>query len=93
MPKLKQGTIIPTRKENAAITAAAHSDHDAMPFTGKEWARVKSIARVGRPRASVTKKRITIRLSRDVVEQFQAGGKGWQTRVDTALKDWLKTHS
>jgi uncharacterized protein (DUF4415 family) len=41
----------------------------------------------------VTKERITIRLSRDVVEQFRASGDGWQTRVDAALKDWLKTHS
>jgi uncharacterized protein (DUF4415 family) len=47
----------------------------------------------GRPKATVTKERITIRLSREVVEQFRASGDGWQTRVDAALKDWLKTHS
>lgn len=47
----------------------------------------------GRPKLDVTKERITIRLSRDVVERFRASGDGWQTRVDTALKDWLKTHS
>ena len=47
----------------------------------------------GRPPAAVTKERITIRLSRDVVEQFRASGDGWQTRMDVALKDWLKTHS
>lgn len=39
-----------------------------------------------------TKERITIRLSPDVVDTFRATGAGWQTRVDTALKDWLKTH-
>ena len=47
----------------------------------------------GRPKAAVTKERITIRLSQDVVERFRASGDGWQTRVDAALKDWLKTHS
>ncbi len=47
----------------------------------------------GRPKAAVTKERITIRLSPEVVEQFRASGDGWQTRVDAALKDWLKTHS
>ncbi len=47
----------------------------------------------GRPRAAVTKERITIRLSQEVVERFRASGDGWQTRVDAALKDWLKTHS
>ena len=35
----------------------------------------------------------TIRLSNDVVQAFHATGDGWQTRVDSALKDWLKTHS
>jgi len=47
----------------------------------------------GRPKAAVTKERITIRLSPEVVETFRASGDGWQTRVDAALKDWLKTHS
>lgn len=47
----------------------------------------------GRPKAAVTKERITIRLSPEVVERFRASGDGWQTRVDAALKDWLKTHS
>lgn len=92
MPKLKPGTILPTPEENAAITAAALSDLDAVPFTDEEWARAKPLARVGRPPAAVTKERITIRLSREVVEQFRASGDGWQTRVDMALKDWLKTH-
>jgi uncharacterized protein (DUF4415 family) len=46
----------------------------------------------GRPKAAVTKERITIRLSRDVVEQFRASGEGWQTRMDAALQDWLATH-
>lgn len=47
----------------------------------------------GRPKAAVTKERITIRLSQEVVEQFRASGDGWQTRMDSALKEWLKTHS
>ena len=24
---------------------------------------------------------------------FKATGAGWQTRIDAALKDWLRTHS
>ena len=39
------------------------------------------------------KERITIRLSPDVVQRFRATGDGWQTRVDAALQDWLKTHN
>ena len=39
------------------------------------------------------KSRITIRLSPNVVDSFKATGIGWQTRIDVALQDWLKTHS
>jgi uncharacterized protein (DUF4415 family) len=42
------------------------------------------------PQKTPTKERITIRLSRDVVERFRATGEGWQSRVDAALQDWLK---
>jgi uncharacterized protein (DUF4415 family) len=42
------------------------------------------------PQKAPTKERVTIRLSRDVVERFRATGDGWQARVDEALQDWLK---
>ena len=32
-------------------------------------------------------------LDADVLAAFKATGKGWQTRIDDALNDWLKTHS
>ena len=44
------------------------------------------------PQRTPTKERITIRLSRDVVDQFRATGDGWQTRIDTALQEWLNAH-
>lgn len=39
-----------------------------------------------------TKQRITIRLSPEVIEPFKETGVGWQTRLNRALKDWLRTH-
>lgn len=39
-----------------------------------------------------TKERITIRLSPEVVQRFRGTGDGWQSPVDSALKDWLKSH-
>lgn len=65
----------------------------AVPFSALPESLQAKLKAVGRPKAAITKERITIRLSRDVVEQFRASGDGWQTRVDAALKDWLKTHS
>jgi uncharacterized protein (DUF4415 family) len=85
--------VLPTPEEDVAITTAAKSDPDAIPYTDEEWEAVRPTLKRGRPPAVVTKERITIRLSHDVVEQFRATGDGWQTRIDAALRDWLKTHT
>ena len=44
------------------------------------------------PQKAPTKEQINIRLSRPVLEAFRASGAGWQTRIDEALQDWLRTH-
>ena len=93
MPKLKPGTRVPNVKEDAVITKAARSDPDAVPYTEADWKKAKVHARVGRPKTESPKVFTGIRLDADVVETFKASGKGWQTRVNAALRDWLKRHS
>jgi uncharacterized protein (DUF4415 family) len=44
------------------------------------------------PQKAPTKEQINIRLSRTVLDAFRDSGAGWQTRLDEALQDWLKTH-
>ncbi|MDR1423260.1 MAG: BrnA antitoxin family protein [Azoarcus sp.] len=39
------------------------------------------------------KERVTLRLSPEVAQFFRATGRGWQTRMDSALQDWIKSHS
>lgn len=51
------------------------------------------LVRRGRPKTGTPKLALTIRYDAEVVEAFKATGKGWQTRMNAALKDWLKTHS
>ena len=75
--------------ENPEWTAA--DIKRAVPFSGLP-ASLQAKLR-GRPKAAVTKERVTIRLSPDVVQPFRATGDGWQTRIDAALRDWLKKHS
>jgi len=41
---------------------------------------------------SPTKVAVTVRYSREVVEHFRATGPGWQTRMDEALRQWIKRH-
>ena len=47
----------------------------------------------GRPKAQSTKQALTVRYDAEVIAAFKATGKGWQTRMNDALKDWLQTHS
>ncbi len=79
---------LPTDEEDATINAGIAADPDTFELTDKEFRRLKPL---GRPKADVTKNRITIRLSREVTEHFRATGKGWQTRIDEVLKEYVKT--
>lgn len=65
----------------------------ARVHTAKEIATCKAR---GRPVGSVkedAKQAVTVRYSPDVLAAFRATGAGWQTRMNEALKDWLRTHS
>ena len=53
---------------------------------------MKKLGVRGRPRAAVTKERITIRLSREIIETFRATGEIWQTRMDEALREYVREH-
>lgn len=63
-------------------------------FDQQTYAGLVALSRRGKrgPQKAPTKERITIRLSQNVVETFRATGEGWQTRMDDALQDWLKSH-
>jgi len=88
---LKRSQIkTPTPEEDAAITAAALQDLDAQPLTDAELAQFKRPP--GRPRGS-RKVSTTVRFDADVLEAFRASGPRWQTRMNQALRDWLKSHS
>ena len=44
------------------------------------------LVRRGRPKAAVTKRLTSLRLSEEVLKHFRATGRGWQTRIDEILK-------
>jgi uncharacterized protein (DUF4415 family) len=46
----------------------------------------------GRPPSLAAKEHINIRIDADVLNAFKKGGTGWQTRVNNALREWLKSH-
>lgn len=70
------------------------ADEDDRPATPEELrAGLAAMRRTrGRPPGGL-KESTTIRIDRDVLDAFRAGGPGWQSRMNAALRDWLKTHS
>jgi uncharacterized protein (DUF4415 family) len=89
MPKSKPLTDIEgeVREHAVADMKRFRSAKKALPGTLLKELNVRG------PQKKATKERITIRLSPEVVQRFGDSGDGWQTRVDLALKDWLKSHT
>jgi uncharacterized protein (DUF4415 family) len=48
--------------------------------------------RVGRPKAESPKQSTTLRLDEDVIEYFKRDGRGWQTRMNEALREYIAEH-
>jgi uncharacterized protein (DUF4415 family) len=79
-----------TQKPNDFYVWDGKSEED-KPLTPKEMTDgLVAYKKRGRPFSATTKKQIAIRLDPEVLEAFQKEGPGWQTRINTALKDWLQ---
>ncbi|EBW8860929.1 hypothetical protein BXD91_19305 [Salmonella enterica subsp. enterica serovar Muenchen] len=95
--KLRPGTILPSDEEDAKIRKAAKSDPDTMLLEDENiklfpYSQLKTLRRKGRPVTDCPKVSVNIRYSPEVVDAFRATGSGWQTRMNAALKDWLRKH-
>jgi uncharacterized protein (DUF4415 family) len=66
---------------DAEVTAAAESDHDALPMSDREWA---SASLTLPPKVSVG-----MRLDADVLAWFKARGTGYQTRINAVLRRYI----
>lgn len=86
---------VPDEDEAKQIRKGIEADPDAKELTDEQLAQLRPLSEmrpVGRPKAAVTKQPVSIRLSPEVIEHFKATGKGWQTRIDEALKAYVKAH-
>ncbi|MBB1498928.1 BrnA antitoxin family protein [Paracoccus sp. MC1862] len=61
----------------------------AKPFTEAFPALAEAMRKNvgGRPKAENPKVAVSLRLDQDVVARFKASGPGWQTRINSALRD------
>ena len=68
-------------------------DADDKPLSKTEMrAGIGEAKRRGRPPLANPKAQVKLRIDSNVLNEFKASGKGWQTRMNDALKDWLETH-
>ncbi|MDR1310262.1 MAG: BrnA antitoxin family protein [Burkholderiaceae bacterium] len=106
--KTRDGREFPlnTPEEEVRITAAAILDPDAQPLTDEQLARMRPAREVlspavydallrkrGRPKSNSPKVFTGIRFDVDVLAGLRATGRGWQTRVNDVMREWLKQHS
>jgi uncharacterized protein (DUF4415 family) len=83
--------------EEAAIQRGIEADSDNPEWTADDFSKARPFAevmqkRMGRPPKENPKEQVTMRYDADVLEAFRATGSGWQTRMNDALKTYLKEH-
>ncbi len=74
-------------------------EYDELPeWTDKMFERADlyiggKLVKRGRPKSDVHANNISIRLDPKVESYFRALGKGWQSRINSVLKEWVEKHS
>ena len=88
MPKSK-----PLVEDNGEVRELSLRDMQHMQAAKKALPKsLQAKLRSRGPQKAPIKERVTIRLSPEVVQPFRETGAGWQSRLDAALKDWLRSH-
>ena len=87
MKKVNTKVLTPTQKKELKLLAAMADSHiDVVDIPEqREW----SDARRGlfyRP----IKQQLTLRLDADLIDWFKKNGTGYQTRINSALRDYVK---
>lgn len=72
------------RQTSAQVEDVAASDREGAPMSDAEWAR----AEIVRPE----KVAVGIKLDNDVLGWFKSQGKGYQTRINSVLRQYYQTH-
>lgn len=90
----RPAVAMPTVEEDEVITTAARGDPDAQPLTPEQLkSMVPMPALRGRPKSENKKLLVSVRYSPEVVAYFKATGEGWQSRMDSVLREYVASHS
>ena len=88
MKNASTGNIIPADPDSPR-TSVADWNGAVMKQNGVPVGIVKTRG----PNLRPVTEQVAVRYSPDVLAAFRATGAGWQTRMNDALRDWLRTHS
>lgn len=72
------------------LAESAPDDPDAPNMAEAMRTEIKRLR--GRPAGS-DRTQIALRVDNATLSAFKATGKGWQSRMNEALTDWIKSHS
>ena len=104
MPANKRDTAVFSADAGIGLTDLARLDahgirpeeYDDIPELTEDWFAEADLheggrlVRRGRPKLDRPKAQVTLRLDRDLLDGLRATGPGWQSRVNEALKAWLR---
>lgn len=76
--------LLNTPEEEAQINAGIAADPDAYEMTDAEFTQLRPLR--GRPALEVKRPMLSMRVDPDVLAALRASGKGWQTRLNAALR-------
>jgi uncharacterized protein (DUF4415 family) len=98
----------PSKTEDALINAGIAADPDAFELSDEWFDKAKPAKDFfppetfnalvalkknrGRPKVADPKVFTAIRLDADLVDAFKSTGKGWQTRINAALRQFIQEH-
>jgi uncharacterized protein (DUF4415 family) len=74
------------KKQLRALKEREIDYSDIPPQRGVKWTRPGALVPVG------NKKQITVRLDADVLEFFRKTGSRYQSRINAALREYMKAH-
>ncbi|MGB3423205.1 MAG: BrnA antitoxin family protein [Castellaniella sp.] len=80
---MKPKIYMPTEEEDREINRGIEADPDTYVPNDEAFSKM---SRRGRPKSETPKVQLTIRYDKAVIDAFKAGGPGWQTRMNEALK-------
>lgn len=89
---MSKKTVNPEQVDNDNPEWTDKDVKTAVRMTGLPSSLQRKLRGQRGPQKAPRKIQTAVRYDADIIEAFKAGGPGWQTRMNDALREWLKAH-